>query len=335
MPAPILADVLKQSGWTQEQIDALDAQAKTGLTNYVSNIYQTAEQKETTAREASAKAEADRKASEEAVVAAKEAQEKAELEHRSALDFWNNTFSPGMSAWEAEKSRLAKEAADARAESAFYKAQRESYLGTLGIEPANAPIFTPSPTVVPPAPQDPNRTPGTPTFTINEVRDNLGSTLGTLTDIQWKYHSLYGKPMPISPTELVRQSEANKYKDPATYASQIFKFSEKEAEIRQSEHKKELDAYAAAATAEKEKLWKEETDKLKAEFNAKERLRAEQSGSNPDVKLPPGSSKFSELQRATKAGERKDPTKMTPLERRQSALDNIHKAIEERQSVVA
>jgi hypothetical protein len=326
-----LAEVLKQSGWTQEQIDALDAKAMSGLTDYVTGIEQTAAQKEKAASELAVKAEADRKAQEAAVVAAKAALEAAELQKRSVDEFWNNTYNPGIAAAEVEKARLAKEVADARAESAYYKTQRESYLKEFNIKPEDAPVFTP-PAVIPPVE---NKTPGTPTFTINDVRDQLGTSLGTVANIQWEYQTLYGRPMPISPTELLRQSEANKFKDPATYANQIFKFSERREEQRVAAAKAHDDEIAAKAVAERDAKHKEETDKLTAEFNAKERLRAEQAGSNPDTKLPPGSSKFSDLRRAQQAGERKDPTKMTPQERRQTTLDNIHKALEERQAVVA
>jgi len=327
-----LAEVLKNSGWTQEQIDALDAKAMSGLTSYVSNIEQTAAQKEQAAKDLAAKAEADRKAQEAAAEAARVAREAAEASERGWADFRDNVYNPGIAYWGEEKAKLAKAASDAAAEAAFYKAQRESYLSTLNIKPEDAPVFIPpAASVVPPAP----KTPGTPTFTIDEVRNELGTSLGTVANIQWEYQTLYGKPMPISPTELLRQAEANKFKDPATYASQIFKFAEKKEEMRLAAAKAHDDAVAAAAVAEREAKYKEETDKLKAEFAAKERLRAEQAGSNPDTKLPPGSSKFSDLQRATKAGERKDPTKMTQAERRQTSLDNIHKALEERQAVVA
>lgn len=327
-----LAEVLKQSGWSQEQIDALDAKAMSGLTSYVSNIEQSAAQKEQAAKDLAAKAEADRKAQEAAAEAARVAREAAEASERGWADFRDNVYNPGIASWEAEKAKLAKAASDAAAEAAFYKAQRESYLGTLNIKPEDAPVFTPpAAAVVPPAP----KTPGTPTFTIDEVRNELGTSLGTVANIQWEYQTLYGKPMPISPTELLRQAEVNKFKDPATYASQIFKFAEKKEEMRVAAAKAHDDSVAAAAIAERDAKYKEETDKLKAEFAAKERLRAEQAGSNGDVKLPPGSSKFSDLQRATKAGERPDPLKMTQAERRQTSLNNIHKALEERQQAVA
>jgi hypothetical protein len=328
-----LAEVLLKSGWTQEQIDALDAKARTGLTDYVTGIEQTAAQKEKAAQDLAVKAEADRKAQEAAVLAAKTALEAAELQKRSVDEFWNNTYNPGIAAAESEKARLAKEVADARAESAYYKAQRESYLKELNIKPEDAPAFTP-PAVVPPVATT-STTPGTPTFTINQVREELGNSLGTVANIQWEYRNLYGREMPISPTELLRQTEANKFKDPATYANSIFKFAEKREEIRQAEAKAHDDAIAAAARAAKDEEHKAELKKITDEFSAKERQRAEQAGSNPDTKLPPGSAKFADLQRAQKAGERPDPTKMSQAERRALTSANIHKAIEERQAVVA
>ena len=327
-----LAEVLLKSGWTQEMIDALDAKAKTGLTDYVTGIEQTAAQKEKTASELAVKAEADRKAQEVAAAAAKTAQDAAELQQRSVKEFWDNTYNPGVAAWEAERAKLAKAAIDASAEAAFYKAQRTTLVDTLGIKPEDAPVFSPA-AVTPPA-VDPNKTPGTPTFTINDVRDQLGTSLGTVANIQWEYQTLYGKPMPISPTELLRQSEANKFKDPATYANSIFKFSERREEIRLADAKAHDEGIAAAAVAAKDIEHKAELKKIQDESNAKEKLRAEQIGSNPDVHRPPGSGKFTELQRAQKAGERKDPTRMTPQERHQTSLDNIHKALEERQAAV-
>lgn len=328
-----LAEVLKQSGWSQEQIDALDAKARTGLTDYVTGIEQTAAQKEKAAQDLAVKAEADRKAQEAAAAAARTALDAAELQKRSVDEFWNNTYNPGIAAAEAEKTRLAKEAADAKAEAAYYKAQRESYLTTLNIKPEDAPSFVPL-AVVPPV-VDPNKTPGTPTFTINDVRDQLGTSLGTVANIQWEYQTLYGRPMPISPTELLRQSEANKFKDPATYANSIFKFAEKREEMRVAAAKAHDDEIRAAAAAERDAAHQAEVKRMQDEFSAEKRKIAEQTSSNPDVKLPPGSSKFADLRRAQSAGERKDPTRMTPQERRQTSLENIHKALEERQSVVA
>jgi hypothetical protein len=322
---PKLADVLKQSGLTDEQIAAIDAKALAAADTYVSKV-------EKDAQDLAVKAEADRKAKEVDAAAAKTAQEAAELQKRSVDEFWTNTYNPGIAAWEVERTKLAKAAADAAAEAAFYKTQRETYLKELNIDPSNAPAFA-APTPVPAA--DQNRTPGTPTFTIDDVRNEMGTALGTVANIQWEYQTLYGRPMPISPTDLLRQAEANKFKDPATYASQIFKFAEKREEIRQTAAKAHDDEIAKNAAEAKETEWKAKLDAREIEIAAEKKKLAEGAGSNPDVKLPPGSSKFADLQRATKAGERPDPTKLTPQERRQSTFDNIHKALEERQAVVA
>jgi hypothetical protein len=328
-----LREVLLQSGLTEEQIDTIDAKALAAGDSYYTTVETAAAEKERLASEAAVKAGADRKAAEAQAVAAKAAQDAAELSNRSVKDFWDNTYNPGVAAWEAERVKLAKAASDAAAEAAFYKAQREGYLGTLGIKPEDAPVFTPAAPVNPAV--DPNKTPGTPTFTINDVRDQLGTSLGTVANIQWEYQTLYGKPMPISPTELLRQSEANKFKDPATYANTLFKFAEKREEMRQAEAKAHDEGIAAAARADEKAKHDADVKRLQDEFAAKERLRAEQHSNNPDVRQAPGSAKFSDLQRATKAGERPDPTKMSQAERRALTSANIHKAIEERQTAVA
>jgi hypothetical protein len=156
----------------------------------------------------------------------------------------------------------------------------------------------------------------------------------TIQDIGWKYQQLYGTPIPVSPSELVAKADAIKL-SPMEYAARTFRFAEKEAEHRAAEAKKHDDEIAAASRTTADAEWKAKLDAREAEFAAQERKRSEQLSSNPDTKLPPGSAKYTELKRAVSQGERPDPTKMTPNERRQLTLNNIHKAIEERESVVA
>lgn len=331
MPVPTIADVLKQSGFSQEQIDALDAKLIAGMKTALSGAEQVeadALKKQQEAVALAAKAEADRKAAEESAAAAKAAQEAAELQKRSVDQFWNDTYNPGVAAWEAEKAKLAKTAADAAAEAAYYKAQREGYLKVLNIDPANAPEF------VKPAPVKVEPTPGTPTLVDpNAIASKVIDGAQTLTDIQWRYQSLYGgQPMPIAPSELVRQADAVKL-SPADYAARTFKFAEKEAERLQAAAKAHDEEIRAAATAASEAAHKAELEKIQAEHNAKLKTIAETSGAgaNPDLRTPPGSAKFAELRRAQQAGERPDPTKMTQAERRAATFANIHKALEERE----
>ena len=328
-----IAEVLKQSGFTDEQIAAMDAKALSALGGYVTNVEQTAAQKEQAAKEAAVKAEADRKAAEDSAAAAQTAKDAAELANRNVTEFWTNTYNPGVAAWEKERNDLAKKASDAVAEAAFYKAQREGYLGTLGIKPEDAPVFTSAnntPVV------DANKTPGTPTLVDpNVVVSRVGDGMYGVMNIMHKYSTLYnGNPLPISPSELIQKADALKL-SPMEYAARTFKFAEKEEEMRQAAARKHDEEVAARATAEKDTVHKEEIKKLQDEFNAKEKLRAEQNSTHPDMKLPPGSAKFTDLKRAVDKGERPDPTKMTQAERRNLTLTNIHKAIEEREAVVA
>ena len=336
--AKTLREVLLQSGLTQEQIDALDAQALAKADTFVSGIEQSALQKEkdALAKEqaaiaAAAKAEADKLAAEAAQAAAKAAQEKAELDNRSVQEFWNNTYNPGVAAWEAEKAKLAKVAADALAKAAFYEAQRGSYLDVLGIKPEDAPEFKP----VAADPAKPVVTPGTPTFTDpNVLVAKVGDGFNVITDISWKYSQLYpGQALPIAPSELIKQADALKL-SPMEYASRTFKFAEKEAERVAAARKAELDAATTAAIAARDAEHKTEMDKQKAEYEADLRKKAEQFSSNPLVNTPPGSAKFADLRRAQAAGERKDPLTMTPEQRREATRTNIHKVIEEREAQV-
>lgn len=334
MPVPKLADVLRQSGLTQEQIDALDAKAMSSFTSVLSaaeQAEQDALKKHQEATTALAKAEADRKAAEQAAEVAKAAQDKAELDNRSVKEFWDNTYNPGMAAAETEKKRLAKLAADAVAERDYYKAQRASYLDTLGIKPEDAPEFKPKPV----DPANPV-TPGTPTFTDpSALVAKVGDGFNVITDIQWKYGQLYpGQSLPIPPSKLIEQADALKL-SPMEYAARTFKFAEKEDERRQAAAKAHDDEIRKAESDRLGAEHKVEMDRIQNETNAKIKTLTEQSaaGGNPDLKLPPGSAKFAELQRATKAGERPDPTKMSAEQRRAMTLNNIHKAIEERQTV--
>ena len=98
---PTVADILKQSGLSDDQIAAIDAKAMSAL----NGVYTTAEQaraeaaqKEAAALAAGIKAESDRKIAVESAEAARIAQEKAELESRSTKAFWDETYTPGVNA---------------------------------------------------------------------------------------------------------------------------------------------------------------------------------------------------------------------------------------------
>jgi hypothetical protein len=331
MPIPSLAEVLKQSGWSQEQIDALDAKAAAGF----NTILTTASQAEMTAAETLAKSQAEKAAAEKAVADAKAAQDAAELNNRSVKEFWEGTYNPGIAAWDKERQELAKKAADAAAEVAFYKTQRES-LKAAGIIPADAPVFTP------PAP-DPNANngngtrdaqgrfvpgpTGSPVFDTNAVVSRVGDGMNKIQNIMWKYQTLYsGQPLPMSPSELIAKADQLKL-DPMEYASRTFRFAEKEEEQRQAAAKAHDDQVAATAAAAKESEWKAKLDEREKEFAAKEKLQAERHANNPDQRVVV-SSKIPELQRQVVSKEIPDPLMMNENQRRANTAKMIRDQIE-------
>ena len=333
-----VAEVLKKSGWSQEQIDALDSKAMSGFTGVLTaaeQVEKSSTEKEQAAQAAAAKAEADRKAAESAQAAAKAAQDQAELSKRSVDEFWNNTYNPGVAEWEKQKTELAKIAADKAAEAAFYKAQRESYLGTFGIKPEDAPEFKPA--AADPAKPAGGFVPGkdgSPVFNPNEFIGRATDGFNTLANIQWKYSALYGgAPLPISPSELIRQADALKL-NPMDYASRTFKFAEKEEEQRQAAAKAHDDAIRAERDAAKDAEWKAKLDARDAEQAAKDKLRAEQSANNPDVRVAV-SSKIPELTRQVAAKEIPDPLMMNENQRRAQTAKMIRDTISQKDSAAA
>jgi len=311
-------ETLLATGFTKEQIEALDPKLVTTFTT----ILNSAESDKTAATAAAQKAESDRQAWEKAKA-------DAELLQRSNSDFYETKIVPGLTSWQDEQVKLQTEKANAEALAAFYKAQNEG-ARAAGFVPADAPAFT-APTrngsgqFVANAP---GSTPGSPTFTIDDVRNQIGTSLGTVANIQWKYRQLYGKEMPISPTDLLAQAEANKFKDPATYASQIFKFGEKEEEMRQAAAKAHDEQVANAKAAERDAEWKAKMDAREAEFAAEKKKMAEAGGSNSDIK-PAGPARIAEVRRAVQEGTRPDPLKMTDAQRRQATRQAIHTEIDQ------
>jgi len=331
-----VAEVLKQSGWSQEQIDALDAKAMQGFTG----VLTASEQVQKSAQEAAAKAEADRKAAEAAVASAKAVQDATELQKRSVDEFWQNTYNPGVAAWEKEKQELARKASDAAAEAAFYKAQRES-LKELGLIPADAPAFTP--TAVTPDAASGSRDAqgrfvpgpsGSPVFDTTALIARASDGFNTIANVQWRYQRLYnGAPLPIPPSELISKADQLKL-DPMEYAARTFRFAEKEEEQRQAVAKAHDDEIRAAAATEKESEWKQKFDAREAEFAAKEKTRAEQHANNPDVRVAI-SSKMPELQRQVVAKDIPDPLMMNESQRRAQTSKMIRDTIAEKDQAAA
>ena len=331
-----LAEVLAQSGFTKEQISALDAKLIQSLDGYVS-----------TASDSLTKAEAERRAAAERAAAADEAQRKAQetldrvqLEGRSNVEFYEQKIVPGLTTAEQQQKDILSRLANAEALAAFYRTQNEK-AREGGFIAADAPGFT-----APVAPAgDPSTqrdssgryvagTGGSPTFIANggfdpdSFKRDAVSSIAELEDLRWKYQSLYGTPMPIAPTELIRQADSQKL-SPSAYASKIFNFAQKEEEQRQASLQKNMDEYAAQKVAEKEEAHKAELKRIQDEYAAKTRQAMEQGGNNPDVRRVQDT-KFAEVKRAVAEGTRPDPLKMTDAQRRAATRNLIHSEIVER-----
>ena len=150
--------------------------------------------------------------------------------------------------------------------------------------------------------------------------------MNTISDIQWRYQTLYGgQSLPIPPSELIRQADAMKL-SPSDYAARTFKFAEKEEERRQATAKAHDDQVASAAATAKESEWKAKMDAREAEFAAKEKLRAEQGGNNPEVRVAV-SSRIPELQRQVISKDLPDPLMMNENQRRANTTKMIRDQI--------
>lgn len=340
---PTVHEILRQSGFTQEQIDALDPRATTAF----GAMMTTAETERATATAAQAKAEADFKAATEAMALAEKnrneaiaAREQAELQGRSNTEFYETKVVPGLTGWDEEKTKLENERVRAMAEAAFYRTQNEG-ARTGGFIPSDAPGYK---APEPDGSRGPDGkyvtggggTPGSPTFQLDpqKLATQFSEKAAVLSNIDWRYKKLFNDTMPISPTQLIAEADQLKL-SPEAYAERRFGFTAREQEInttRQREHEAKIaaDATAAANAAADERMKARE-----AEFAAKEKQRAEQASNNPDVRMPAGSSKFADVKKAVEAGDRPNPLKMTDAQRRAATTRAIHSEIQERETVGA
>jgi hypothetical protein len=335
---PTVAEILEQTGLTKEQIAAFDAKAISAF----GGILTTAEQKEAVAKAAEEAATVAARQAEEARVAAKAAQDAAEFEKRSNVEFYEQKIIPGLTGFDDEKKVLETAKINAEALAAFYKAQNEAARAS-GFVPADAPQFTPPST--PPGnqsrdqqgrfvPNAPGSTPGSPTF-VNEADfyKRIDTGLGTVADIQWKHQMLYGRPLPVSPSDLIKQADALKL-SPMEYAARTFKFAEKEEEMRQLAVKAHDDEIANRVAQEKQKEYEVKEAALRADFAAEKKTLAERVGNNPELRVS-GPAKIADVRAAMKTGDVKDPVKLTEAERRAATRQLIRKDLEAQESAVA
>jgi len=307
-------EVLRESGFTNEQIAGMDSRAITAFTGVLS--------------------QADKERME-----AKAAQDAAELAQRSNVEFYDNRIAPSLLAWEEEKQRIENEKARVIAEAAFYKAQAEAAKAS-GFIATDAPgfdaaRFTPPNPSIPPRDVGgryvagaPGGTPGSPQFfDVNKVYERAGDAVGIIADIQWEHQRLYNKPLPISPTELIRQADAVKL-DPKIYAARTFNFDTRREEMRREEEKARDAKLVADAVAPYELKIKEAEEHEKKAVADTDRKWAESVGSNPDLRRPQATPQMTEVARAAKNDPNLDPLNMTEHQRRAQTAKMIRSDIE-------
>jgi hypothetical protein len=308
-------EVLRQSGFTDEQIAAMDQRSITAFTGVLT--------------------EADKQRQD-----AKAAQDAAELAQRSNVDFYENRIAPSLVAWEEEKQRIENEKARVTAEAAFYRTQAEEAKKT-GFIPAEAPGFDAN-KFTPPNPNAPSRdsqgryvagapggTPGSPQFfDVNKIYERAGDAVGIIADIQWEHQRLFGRPLPVSPTELIRQADAVKL-DPKSYASRTFNFDARRQQMLQEEEQARATKIAADAVAPYEVKLKEAEDQRKKDLAENDRKWAERRGSNPDVHQPADNPRMTDIARAQKANEIPDPLSLNDQQRRALTSQMIRKDMSE------
>jgi hypothetical protein len=331
---PTVAEILKQSGFSDDDIAKFDAKAITAFTG----VLTTAENEKKTAADALVKAEATRLAAENAEKEARQRVEKAELVERSNKDFYEGTIVTALNGWDDEKKKIEGEKARNAAEAAFYKTQAEEAKKS-GFIPGDAPAFTytpsaPTPGVVNPPTRDgqgrylanvPGATPGSPTL-MDDVRSALSDTTWTMQ----QYSNLYGAIYPGD--VMVDAAEATSLKLPyRQYIERKYKFSERRDELQRQAQEKHDNELRATVTAEYDVKLKAEQETAKTNLEKARQEWAERTGNNPDVRaaLP---SKMAEVSRAVKDGQRPDPLTLNSRERTKITRQQINERITAQES---
>jgi hypothetical protein len=202
---PTVEEILKQSGFTEEQIKALEPKAITAFSNVLST---------------------------------------AQAEREANATFYDTQIVPSLTNWEAEKQRMDSRAAQVEAENAFYKT-RDQQLRASGVIGDDVPGYPNRDQQGRYVSNMPGATPGSPTlFDVNKVYERAGDAVSVLTDVQWEHQRLFGQPLPISPGELVKQADMH-HMDPRAFAARQFGWDNKRQELAAAEQKKHDDTIRA------------------------------------------------------------------------------------------
>lgn len=272
---PTVEEVLKATGLTDEQIKALDPKVMTGITQVVSTATQTLEA--------------------------------AELAKRAQQEMYDKEVAPALDKWANESTNLT-------AERDYYK--------TLAMKAKEGGFIPAAEPFTPPNPQrDPqsgkfvagaNPVPGSPDL-VKEIRRDAAQGILAVSDLDWKYRSLYGQPMPDSPSTLVAEANAQRM-DLVAYAAKKYDFPGKEKALAEQKQKEHDDAIVKKAIEENDKKW------------------SEKIGSNPNIRQAT-ESRFSELQKGVTDKTRVDPLTVSKEQRHANTQRIIQKDLRESATV--
>jgi hypothetical protein len=271
-------EVLRQSGFSDQQIAVLDHRAIVAFSGVLTE--------------------------------AQQARDAAELAQRSNVDFYENRIAPSLANWEEEKSRIENEKARTAAELAYYRTQAEE-AKKMGFIASDAPGFQPNDVQGGYMAGAPGGTPGSPQFfDVNRVYERAGDAVGVISDIQWEHQRLFGQPLPVSPSELVRRADAVRL-DPRTFAARQFGRDTRRQELQKQEQERHDQKIREEATAVSDRKW------------------AERIGSNPDVRMPQENVRMTEIARGVRSGTRLDPLMLNDQERRRATAMAIRTELAE------
>ena len=334
-------EILKQSGFTDEQIAAIDAKAVEAF----SGVLTTAEQERQAAQQAAAKAEQERKAAADAVTKAEqerktaaEAKESAEVAERSYRQFYDESIAPALNTWGTEKANL-------EAQIAFYKTQNES-ARTGGFIPQDAPGYQPQNPLAPPTQPIQVRdakgryvagtgegTPGSPVFSLEAIDERLGAGISNVGWAMQEYARLSGGQFLPDSFDVLAKEASNARLPFRDYVARKYDFSSKQAALQQKVQQEHDAEVAAAAQKPLQEQLAAKDKEIQEKLVAKDKEWAEKIGSNPDVHVAQPS-RFADVARAVKANERPDPLNLNDQQRRQATSHSIHQEIVE-QAVAA
>lgn len=227
--AKTVAEILKESGLSDEQITAIDAKALDGLTRVVSS--------------------------------ANESQEKAELALRAQREEYDTKVAPALANWADRDTTLSTKVAAYEAfigkmkDSGYVPKEVLDQMPTFGPPSAAAPVVTPgSPVRGADGKYVPSGT--APVVDMAKINNEIAGAFSFAADTQWKYRTLFGQEMPDSPTALIREAASNRM-SPVDWAAKKYNFVGKEQERVAAAEKAKIDAAVKDAVAAKDKEWAE------------------------------------------------------------------------------